>query len=538
MATNHAATPRRSLRKRWFIPLVVSVAAVVALASLSLTERPAPAAQDVVGIYTGTEVPRVPDDGIAQPVELGVHFEVSVAGRVIAIRYWKSQDNSGQHVGALWTAQGKQLASVKFADDQGSGWRVARLSHPVAVEPHTDYAASYYAPRGHYSSQPAFNGHPALGNKFIRATAGARAFGDSGFPATLQSSTAFYVDVLFEPDGSAGRFPGNINAEAAPPSVMPSVQTPPKPKPHASRNLAKSTVPKSKAPTSGTAAGKSSGPERRAVAAQAVPPRNYSTGSFPNSSNTGVPAGTTLKSVPGQVKSGAGWKWNGRAVVITATNAHLVGLDINGSVQNDRSLSGLTIDKTRIRCTNETNWCLWLGANATVRDTEVGGGANGSTFTSAIGIRTAGPNNVIQRVDVHHTSDGLRIDGGTTLADSYVHSLVFQGDIPGVHSDGSQTTLFYSSPGRIPPIVFRHNTIEGGNNDAIFIQAGASITIDNNYLVAVNRTGQVSSYGIGGGNSDVIGPMSITNNVFSAGWQVGTIEKGHWPSNTVISGNR
>jgi hypothetical protein len=39
-------------------------------------------------------------------VELGVKFQSSVAGTITAIRFYKGPQNTGTHVGNLWSAAG------------------------------------------------------------------------------------------------------------------------------------------------------------------------------------------------------------------------------------------------------------------------------------------------------------------------------------------------------------------------------------------------------------------------------------------------
>ena len=55
-----------------------------------------------------------------------------------------------------------------------------------------------------------------------------------------------------------------------------------------------------------------------------------STCSYPAATNTGVPLGTTLKSVPGQVSSGPGWYYNaaGNDVIVNVNGTVLSGLYI------------------------------------------------------------------------------------------------------------------------------------------------------------------------------------------------------------------
>lgn len=95
---------------------------------------------------------------------------------------------------------------------------------------------------------------------------------------------------------------------------------------------------------------------------------------------------------------------------------------------------------------------------------------------------TGGPGNVISRTEIRKTSDGLRLDGGTTVVDSWIHDLVIN-QIGGVHSDGSQTTAGSS------PIVFQHDSIMGGTNDAVFDEtSGSSLTVTG-CLFTADQTG-------------------------------------------------
>src|SRR6185437_5298996 len=66
------------------------------------------------------------------------------------------------------------------------------------------------------------------------------------------------------------------------------------------------------------------------VAALATCAAKPSTCGYPDATNTGVPAGTTLKSVPSQVSSGPGWAYNAAtdAVVVKVNGTVLSGLNI------------------------------------------------------------------------------------------------------------------------------------------------------------------------------------------------------------------
>jgi hypothetical protein len=212
----------------------------------------------------------------------------------------------------------------------------------------------------------------------------------------------------------------------------------------------------------------------------------------------------------------------------------LQGLDINGSVNS--GVSNVVIQNTRIRCTNEDQWCLSVGPHTVVQDTEIGGGANGSTFTAAIGVWSGGSSsgNVFQRVNIHNTSDGMRIDGGTTIVDSYIHNLVM-GDsaAPGAHSDGIQSTGGSN-------VVVKHNSFQSGNNCNVFVQwlSGneqiKNYTVTGNKFTAGNRNGEQTSYGVCAYGTGVPGPVAVTNNMFSSGFEVKAYTA---PAGATVSGN-
>ncbi|WP_204059058.1 DUF4082 domain-containing protein [Microbispora corallina] len=98
----------------------------------------------------GTD-PAVGSQSDANPVVLGVKFQSTQAGRVIAVRFRKSPQNTGTHIGSLWTAGGAKLASVTFTDETPAGWQQANFATPVAISANTTYVVSYHTTAGRYS---------------------------------------------------------------------------------------------------------------------------------------------------------------------------------------------------------------------------------------------------------------------------------------------------------------------------------------------------------------------------------------------------
>ncbi|MEO6702933.1 MAG: hypothetical protein ABI140_05480 [Jatrophihabitantaceae bacterium] len=270
-------------------------------------------------------------------------------------------------------------------------------------------------------------------------------------------------------------------------------------------------------------------PHSTAIGAPRVRP-----GAFPDASTTGVPAGTQLRKVPEQLTSGPGWKWNPYGwVQVGSTNVTINGLDINGSIHS--SFGGLTIQDSRIRCTGENDWCVSIASKTVVRDTEIGGQADGHTFGKATGVLSAGSGaqNVLQGLNIHNTSDGLRLDGGTELIDSWVHDLSM-GDIPDAHSDGVQSTGGAN-------VSITGNRIESGNNCNVFVQwlSGqpeiSHYQVGRNLFVSQNRNNQQTSYGVCIYGNGVQGPITVQDNTFSRGWQVGAVTA---PPEASLSGNK
>jgi hypothetical protein len=177
---------------------------------------------------------------------------------------------------------------------------------------------------------------------------------------------------------------------------------------------------------------------------------------FPDSSNTGVPAGTVL------VAAGT--------ATITTPNVVIDGKDlgcvtveaVNVTIRNSRisgqcyfvvraNSSGLVIQDSEISCENST-----------------GTGIGGRGF-------------VAQRVEFTGCENGLSMDADATVSDSYIHAMYIAN---GGHTDGIQ---IYSGADNIWIL---HNTIFNENN------GGTSAIIgDNNNMTNINIQGNLLAGG-------------------------------------------
>ena len=153
--------------------------------------------------------PATIDGGDTNATVVGVKFTADVSGQVTGIRFYKAATNTGSHIGALWLASGgAALASATFVNETASGWQTVQFASPVDVTAGTTYVASYLAPSGHYSANPAAFSSGGVDNGPLHALAngtsnnGVYAYSSTSvLPSNSFNATNYWVDVLFDPAG-------------------------------------------------------------------------------------------------------------------------------------------------------------------------------------------------------------------------------------------------------------------------------------------------------------------------------------------------
>jgi len=161
-----------------------------------------PVASAPVSFWPASAVPGTASDSDATSVELGLKFSSSVAGSVTGVRFYKGANNSGTHVGHLWSAAGTLLASVSFTNETASGWQQASFSSPVNIAANTGYVISYQAPTGHYACDQnyAWITLSAAPLAVSGTSPGVYAYGSSAtFPNSSWNASSYWVDVVFAP---------------------------------------------------------------------------------------------------------------------------------------------------------------------------------------------------------------------------------------------------------------------------------------------------------------------------------------------------
>ncbi len=156
---------------------------------------------------------------------------------------------------------------------------------------------------------------------------------------------------------------------------------------------------------------------------------------YPDASCTGVPAGTALTAVNGDL-------------TVSTDNAVISGKSVSGCI--DVAAVGVTIKNSKATCiTTSNNSRARDPANPrlTIQDSEVDcGNKLGST---AIGDRNIN----VYRTNIHGCENGFDMDSDSVIQDSYIHDL-FNSAVSDPHTDGLQSGVGNN-------LLINHNTFYG-----------------------------------------------------------------------------
>jgi len=146
------------------------------------------------------QVPQSQDLTDSVPYELGIKFVSAVDGTITAIRHWKSNSETGAHVGRIWSESGTLLASVPFTGEGPKGWQVQALPTPLAISGGTTYVVSVNI-NSHYPMTLS-----GLASSVVRGDLSTVADGVNGvynttpgsFPTSSSNNPNYFRDVLFK----------------------------------------------------------------------------------------------------------------------------------------------------------------------------------------------------------------------------------------------------------------------------------------------------------------------------------------------------
>ena len=233
--------------------------------------------------------------------------------------------------------------------------------------------------------------------------------------------------------------------------------------------------------------------------------------SYPGAATTGVPAGTTLKSVPAQVTSGPGWTWNAttNTAVVTGDGTVVSGLSISGTLQINAD--NVTVKNVKVITGGNFGISLTHTAGVTISNSTISG-QNSTTGRVSYAIDDVYGDSTGMTIKANNISNfRTAVQISTGLADgNYIHD---PGFAPGDHTNG-----FYVGGGT-QPLTIQNNTIFDslGQTDAINLDAPtpgpsapvANKTIKNNLLAG----GSYTIYGGAASGSPTSG-IVITGNRF------------------------
>jgi Domain of unknown function (DUF4082) len=165
-------------------------------------------ASATASLFSPSATPTVTEND-PNAVDLGVKFQASTNGTIIDIRFYKGPQNTGTHIGDLWSTSGTLLANATFTNETASGWQQVNFSTPVSITAGTTYIASYHTNTGFYSEDdnyfvnPLTNGPLTAPSSASSGGNGIYAYGDSNlFPTNTFNAANYWVDVVFASSAS------------------------------------------------------------------------------------------------------------------------------------------------------------------------------------------------------------------------------------------------------------------------------------------------------------------------------------------------
>ena len=144
----------------------------------------------------------------------GCEFQAARDGFIAGVRFYKEPDNTGAHIGSLWSSTGTLLASGTFTNETAVGWQELDFSAPVAVTAGTTYVASYFSSTGH-PGVTAQGLASAVTNGPLTALAGGGVYvygASNTFPTSTYNNNNYWVDVVYSQ--SAGATPPVVSTES------------------------------------------------------------------------------------------------------------------------------------------------------------------------------------------------------------------------------------------------------------------------------------------------------------------------------------
>jgi hypothetical protein len=163
------------------------------------------ASGSTASLFSPSDTPSIVTVSDPNAVNLGVKFQASTNGTITGIRFYKGPQNTGTHIGALWSSTGNLLAKATFANETARGWQQVNFTTPVSITANTTYVASYHTNKGKYSANGNYfanshtNGPLTAPSSASSGGNGVYAYsGSNVFPNNTYNANNYWVDVVFK----------------------------------------------------------------------------------------------------------------------------------------------------------------------------------------------------------------------------------------------------------------------------------------------------------------------------------------------------
>jgi Domain of unknown function (DUF4082)/Putative Ig domain/Bacterial Ig domain len=163
------------------------------------------ASGSTASLFASSDTPSIVTVSDPKAITLGVKFQASANGTITGIRFYKGPQNTGTHVGSLWSASGTRLSNATFTNETASGWQQVNFTTPVGITANTTYIASYHTNKGEYSANGNYFGNSHTNGPLTAPSSassggnGVYAYsGSNVFPNNTYNANNYWVDVVFK----------------------------------------------------------------------------------------------------------------------------------------------------------------------------------------------------------------------------------------------------------------------------------------------------------------------------------------------------
>jgi hypothetical protein len=146
-------------------------------------------------LFADTQTPAGEEDAGMVSTEFGVKFSVDTSGVVHQLRFYKTPNDTGTHIGHVWDQYGTLLTSVTFTSETASGWQSQAVSVPVTTG--QTYTASYATATKFGFDNNFFTA--GIDHSPLHAPIAAGVYGNGGsYPQANFYQDNFWVDLEFD----------------------------------------------------------------------------------------------------------------------------------------------------------------------------------------------------------------------------------------------------------------------------------------------------------------------------------------------------